>query len=176
MAGTQLSLFSAEILGLVGRRGAGAHDLLQSVKRMRVLAWAGESQYYSEPKRLAKLGYLEARQEPGRTHPRTVYYLTDAGLEALREYARTPVEFEPVKNELLIRLLITDLVGEDVTREMVGTLRTQIAELEQELDAAVERAPELEHRRKYLLIVYDYLRALLDLNLDFVDRIERELS
>ena len=57
-------------------------------RRGRLLDWAGESQYYVEPKRLAKLGYLEARSEPGRTRARTVYALTEKGLEALREYAR----------------------------------------------------------------------------------------
>ena len=57
MATTELSLFSIEILGLVGREGAGPHDLLRMAQRGRMLAWAGESQYYTEPKRLAKLGY-----------------------------------------------------------------------------------------------------------------------
>jgi hypothetical protein len=47
---TELSLFSYEILGLVGREGAGPHDLLRLAKRGRVLAWAGESQYYTEPR------------------------------------------------------------------------------------------------------------------------------
>ena len=63
----ELSLFSYEILGLVGRNGAGAHDLLRLARRGRMLDWAGESQYYVEPKRLAKLGYLAARKEPGKT-------------------------------------------------------------------------------------------------------------
>jgi DNA-binding PadR family transcriptional regulator len=54
-----------------------------------MLDWAGESQYYVEPKRLAKLGYLEARKEPGKTRERTVYSLTDKGLQALRDYAQT---------------------------------------------------------------------------------------
>jgi DNA-binding PadR family transcriptional regulator len=76
------------------------------------LDWAGESQYYVEPKRLAKLGYLEARKEPGKTRERTVYSLTDKGLQALRDYAQTPVRFTPVKSDPLLRLLITDLVGE----------------------------------------------------------------
>ena len=35
-----------------------------------MLDWAGESQYYVEPKRLARLGYLDARKEPGRTRER----------------------------------------------------------------------------------------------------------
>src|SRR6266550_9286983 len=113
----ELTLFSYEILGLVGRGGAGAHDLLQMAKRGRILAWAGESQYYVEPKRLAGLGYLETRREPGKTRERTVYTLTQKGLDALREYAETPVRFTPVKSELLLRLLIADLVGEQATRQ-----------------------------------------------------------
>ena len=94
MATPELTLFSYEILGLVGREGAGPHDLLRLARRGRMLAWAGESQYYTEPKRLAKLGYLSARKEPGKTRQRTVYTLTDKGLQALREYSRTPVDLE----------------------------------------------------------------------------------
>src|SRR5215207_6188670 len=113
----ELTLFSYEILGLVGRGGAGAHDLLQMARRGRILDWAGESRYYVEPKRLAGLGYLEARKAPGKTRERTVYSLTDKGVEALREYAATPVTFTPLKSEALLRLLVCDLVGEEVTRE-----------------------------------------------------------
>src|SRR6187397_2868433 len=102
----ELTLFSYEILGLVGRNGAGAHDLLLMARRARMLDWAGESQYYVEPKRLAKLGYLEAHKEPGKTRERTVYALADKGLDALRDYARTPVTFTPVKSDPLLRLLI----------------------------------------------------------------------
>src|SRR5215216_2666794 len=98
MASTELSLFSYEILGLVGREGAGPHDLLRMARQGRMLAWAGESQYYTEPKRLAKLGYLSARKESGKTRERTVYTLTDKGLQALRDYARTPAALMPLKS------------------------------------------------------------------------------
>ena len=54
---------------------------------------ADKSQYYAEPKRLAKLGYLNARKEPGKTRDRTVYSLTDKGLQALREWADSPISF-----------------------------------------------------------------------------------
>src|ERR671927_735237 len=111
MSSSELSIFSYEILALVGRQGAGAHDLLRLAKRGRMLAWAGESQYYTEPKRLAKLGYLAARKEPGKTRERTVYTLTDKGLDALREHAGTAVTFTPFKSDALQRLLICDLVG-----------------------------------------------------------------
>src|SRR5215469_2121253 len=97
----ELSLFSYEILGLVGQHGAGAHDLLRMAQNGRILDWAGESQYYVEPKRLAKLGYLEARKEPGKTRERTVYSLTEKGRHALREWARTPVTVTPLKSDAL---------------------------------------------------------------------------
>ena len=172
----ELSLFSYEILGLVGRGGAGAHDLLRMARRGRMLDWAGESQYYTEPKRLARLGYLEARREPGKTRERTVYSLTEKGLDALRSYARTPVRFTPVKSDPLLRLLLCDLVGEDVTRESMLTLREDIAELMERLDESVATAEALPHRSKYLLLAIDFLRDYLTLHLDLVDTVEREFA
>jgi DNA-binding PadR family transcriptional regulator len=176
MSNDELSLFSYEILGLVGRTGAGAHDLLRMARRGRMLAWAGESQYYAEPKRLARLGYLDARKEPGRTRERTVYTLTERGLEALREVAQTPATFTPVKSDPLLRLLIADLVGEGPTRASMSALRAEIAELQRRVDESEAGAEAYPHRRKYLLIVTGHLRRLLDLHLDLVDQVERELS
>lgn len=172
----ELSLFSYEILGLVGRTGAGPHDLRKMVQRGRMLDWAGESQYYAEPKRLAKLGYLEARKEPGKTRERTVYTLTEQGLRALRDYAETPVSFTPLKSEPLLRLLIADLVGEAPTRKSVASLRDDITELSAQLDAAQASAEMLPHRTKYLLINIAFLRRLLDLHLELIDRVERDLA
>jgi DNA-binding PadR family transcriptional regulator len=176
MTSNELSLFSYEILGLVGHQGAAPHDLLRLAKRGRMLAWAGESQYYTEPKRLAKLGYLQARKEPGKTHKRTVYTLTDKGLHALREYARTPVGFTPVKSEPLVRLLIADIVGEAVTRKSMATLRDDIADINRRLDDAEQTAKALPHREKYLLLVVGFLRQLLDLQLKLVDQVEQEFQ
>ena len=176
MSRAELSLFSYEILALVGRQGAGAHDLLRMAQRGRILDWAGESQYYVEPKRLAKLGYLEARMEAGKTRERTVYTLTDKGLDALREYARSPVRLTPLKSDPLLRLLFADLVGERVTRESMATLREDVADLQERLNEAEASALELPHRSKYLLLVTGFLRELLDLHLQLVDNVERELG
>ena len=176
MSSTELGLFSYEILGLVGRGGAGAHDLLRMARRGRMLDWAGESQYYAEPKRLASLGYLEARREPGKTRERTVYTLTDKGLDALRAYARTPVRFTPLKSDPLLRLLICDLVGEPVTRASMATLREDVADLTERLDEGERTARTLEHRSTYLLLVVGFLRRYLDLHLELVDDVERLLE
>jgi PadR family transcriptional regulator, regulatory protein AphA len=176
LSSSELSFFSYEILGLVGRGGAGAHDLLRMARHGRILDWAGESQYYVEPKRLAKLGYLEARKEPGKTRERTVYTLTEKGVEALCQYARTPVRFVPVKSELLLRLLIADLVGEHITRESIVALRDDLADLHARLDQSEADTISLPHRRKYLLLAIAFLRGLLELHEETVDTVERELA
>jgi len=176
MSSRDLTLFSYEILGLVGRTGAAPHDLLRMARRGRMFDWAGESQYYVEPKRLARLGYLEARKEPGQTRERTVYTLTDKGLDALADWARTPVHFTALKSEALLRVLVTDLVGEATTRESLVTLRDDIADLLARLEETEAAAQGLPHRRKYLLMVTGFMRRLFELHLDFVDEVERELE
>jgi len=176
MARENLSLFSYEILGLVGRQGAAPHDLLRLARRYRMLAWAGERQYYLEPKRLARLGYLTARVAPGKTHPRTVYTLTDEGLQALRAWAREPVRCLPFKSEAMVRLMIADLVGEPATRASIATLRDDLADLLARVEQLQDGAEQLPHRRKYLRLIADFMRQLFDLHLELIDTVERELA
>jgi DNA-binding PadR family transcriptional regulator len=176
MANDALSLFSYEILGLVGREGAGPHDLRGIVRRGRILDWAGESQYYAEPKRLARLGYLEATKEPGRTRERTVYRLTEKGLDALCAYAATPARLTPLKSEPLVRLLIADLVGDRLTRAGLAALREDVDDLRSRLDETEASVETLPHRRTNLLLVTSFLRRLLELHLELVEEVERELG
>jgi PadR family transcriptional regulator, regulatory protein AphA len=171
----ELTLFSYEVLGLIGSTGAGPHDLRRMVRRGRILDWAGESRYYVEPKRLARLGYLEARKEPGKTRERTVYTLTEKGLRALRDWADTPARFTPLKSEALLRLLVTDLVGEAATRRSIAALREDIADLSERVAATEAGSAALPHRRKYLLMVAAFLRRQLELHLELVNEVEREL-
>src|SRR5205807_4674053 len=123
---------------------------------------------------LANLGHLDTRKEPAKTRERTVYTPTGKGRQALADYARTPVTVTPLKSEPLLRLLICDLVGEEVTRASLATLRDDIADLRQRLDDSERIAEDLPHREKYLLLVIDFLRGLMDLHEQLVDQVERE--
>jgi PadR family transcriptional regulator, regulatory protein AphA len=171
-----LTLFSYEVLALVGSGGAGAHDLLHMAKQGRFLAWAGESQYYVEPKRLARLGYLEARKEPGKTRERTVYTLNEKGLEALRDWARTPLQFTPFKSEALIRTLATDLVGEPAVREGFATLRDDLEDMRARVEATAERAKTLPHREKYLNLGLEFIEGLIGLYEELVEKVEQDFA
>ena len=176
MSRAELSLFSYEVLGLIGRNGAGPHDLRRMLRQGKFLDWAGESQYYAEPKRLARLGYLKARKEPGRTTERTVYELTDKGLDALCAWARTPLTFTPLKHEAMVRVLVADLVGEGPVRESMAGLRDDIADLTGRLEEAEASAQSLPHRRKYLLLNTRFLRRLFELHLEWIDEVENALE
>ena len=176
MTSDELGLFSYEVLALVGRGGASAHDLRRLAQEVRMVAWAGESQYYVEPKRLARLGFLDARKAPGRTRERTVYTLTDKGREAIRAYARTPVRFTPFTSDALLRLLLADLAGEAAPRASLATLRADLDELEAQLDAAAASAEALPHRERYLGLAQRFLRRQLDLHRELIDEVERELA
>jgi hypothetical protein len=83
------------------------------------------------------------------------------------------VTITPLKSEPLLRLLMCDLVGEDVTRESLDTLRDDITDLRHRLDDSERTAKHLPHREKYLLLVIDFLRGLLDLHEQLVDDVER---
>ena len=106
-----------------------------------------------------------------------MYSLTGKGLDALRDYARTPVTFPPLKSEPLLRLLIADLVGEEVTRESMATLRDDIADLEARLDESARAADELPAPARVPAAGQRLpARGYVDLHRELVDRVERELD
>ncbi len=87
----------------------------------------------------------------------------------------TPVTLTPFKSEALLRLLLADLAGDEVTRDSLATLRDDIADLAPRLRESAAAAEDLPHRRKYLLLVNRFLERLVELHLELVDEVEREL-
>jgi DNA-binding PadR family transcriptional regulator len=175
MSRSDLSPFSYVVLVLIGRDGAGAHDLVRMARQGRVYASAAESHYYGEPKRLAKLGYLTAEKQPGRTHPRTHYRLTDKAYDALRTWAREPVTFPGIPTQPIVRLMAADLVGTEPVRASLQALRSDITDLLARLDVAEAAAATIPHRERILLLNHSLARSVLQAHLDWLDAVEQEL-
>ena len=163
------------ILVLVGRGGAGPHDLRRAAGYGRVYWEAAPSQWYAEPKRLAAHGYLEAHKTPGRTRERTHYTLTDRGREALRDWLATPAPFARIQNEPVVRLLGAEFADRDTVLAGLGALREEIADLTARLDAAREIEPDLPHRATVLAINQSLARRILQAHLDWLDEVEAKL-
>src|SRR5215208_2276138 len=127
MSSDDLGLFSYEILALVGAGGASAHDLRRLAQEVRMVAWAGESQYYVEPKRLARLRYLEARRAPGRTRASLAALRAElAELEAQLDAAAAGAEALPHRARYL-------RLAQDFLRRLIELHRELIDEVEREL-------------------------------------------
>src|ERR671931_2157302 len=95
-----LTTLSYLVLALVGRDGAAPHDLVRMASGGQRLYFAGAaSKIYEQPKRLERLGYLQSEKRPGKTRERTYYTLTERGLDALREWFRSPSSFPRIQNE-----------------------------------------------------------------------------
>jgi DNA-binding PadR family transcriptional regulator len=172
-----LTPFSIVILALVGRGGAGPHDLRRNAEQGRVYWEAAPSQWYSEPKRLARLGYLEARKEPGKTRERTHYTLTDRGRAALEAWVRTPVPLPRMQHETVVRLMSADLVPAEAVAEGLAPLRDEIETTLDRLNEARSRwATTLPHRIDLLTVNGRYAERLLRLQLEWLEEAEQVLA
>jgi PadR family transcriptional regulator, regulatory protein AphA len=171
-----LTPFSFVILALVGRNGAGPHDIVRMM-RERALFWTtSESHFYAEPKRLAKLGYLKAEKQPGRTGKRTHYELTDKGRNALADWLAQPAAMPRVQNEAAVKLLGADFSDDATVLSSLRGLRAQIDASYRDLEAMESRASEFPHRIRYLRLLDDLHRRTLDTQRRWLDDVERELG
>jgi DNA-binding PadR family transcriptional regulator len=176
MSNAELTPFSHVVLTLVGRHGAGPHDLVRMARQGWVCWTAADSQWYAEPKRLAKLGYLHAEKRPGRTRDRTHCLLTDAGRDALIEWAAEPARFPRIQHEAVTRLLLGDMVPDSVLAAGLEGLRSDIAEITAQLDAADAAATEVPHRARYLRLNHALARRIVEAHSTWIDQVERELG
>lgn len=143
----------------------------------RVYWEAAPSQWYSEPKRLSKLGYLESRKEPGKTRPRTHYTITGKGLSALEQWVRTPAPLPRMQHESVVRLLAADLVPPEAVAEGLPAMRAEIETALRHLREARQGwSRALPHRVDLLSVNDRYAERLLRLQLEWLDEAEGVLA
>src|SRR5215212_11672080 len=171
-----LTPFSYVILALVGRRGAGPHDIVRMMREGTIFWTTSESHYYAEPKRLAKLGLLQARTEAGQTRPRTHYELTDAGRRALTKWLALPAAMPRVQHEGIVQLLAADFTDDATVRASLAGLRDGLERAYERLEVMERRAPEVPHRTRYLRLINDYGRRSLDAQREWLDAVQEELA
>ncbi len=172
----RLTPFSYVILALVGRGGAGPHDIVRMMREGALFWTTSESHYYAEPRRLATLGFLQARTEPGRTRPRTHYELTDAGREALTAWLAEPAAMPRVQNECVVKLLAADFADDATIAASLAGVRVDIERAYRDLEEMERRAVEIPHRTRYLRLIDDYARRSLDAQREWLDAVQEELE
>ncbi len=177
MSTPELTPFSYVVLALVGDGGAGAHDLVASMRHGRPYWTDSPRHFYSEPKRLARLGYLSARKEPGITRERTIYALTDQGREALRDWIPRPSRFPRIQNEALARLVAGYLVDDRTLWSSFEGLREDLDQVYADLADARAFARTLPaERERYLRLVHDLGRRVIEAFDEWLTEVEHEFA
>jgi PadR family transcriptional regulator AphA len=117
-----LTTTSYAVLAQLAVRSWSTYELAQQRVRYFRYVWPrAESAIYREVKRLAAMRLVASRREYVGKRPRTVYSITEAGRQVLREWLGTPVSPFAMDFEAMIRLFIAPL----------GTKEQLVATLEQ---------------------------------------------
>ena len=171
----KLTPFSYVILVLVGESGAGPHDLVQMMRNGRIYWTAPESQFYAEPKKLAEAGYLTATTQPGKTHARTHYTLTDKGRDALKTWLATPTRFPRMQNEPIVRLLGAEYADRGELLASLESLRQELDELDEAMRLAKHREGEIPHRSTVLAINRRLAERIIAAHREWLDEVRAQL-
>ena len=111
-----LTTTSYAILAVLSLRPHSTYDLAkQTGLSLRYLWPRADSNLYAEPKRLVEAGLASAREEWTGSRKRTVYSITDSGLEALREWVGSPSAEPRFESEALLKIFF----GEHGTPEQM---------------------------------------------------------
>jgi DNA-binding PadR family transcriptional regulator len=145
--------------------------------RQGAIFWTtSESHFYGEPKRLARLGYLVAEKQPGRTGERTHYRLTAQGKAVLRAWLAEPAAMPRIQNEAAAKLLAADFADDETILASLAGLREDIANGYQEAEEMAARAAQIPHRTRYLSLLNELRRRTLDAQREWLDHVEQQLG
>ena len=177
MASDGLRPVSYAILALVGRGGASAPEIARMFRQGSPLYLsAAESHAYAEPRRLARLGYLESEKQPAKTRPRTFYRLTPRGERALVDWLRLPAAEPRIQNEATVRLLAGDMLSDE---EIVASLEGMLPRLDEIEDAVGKMEAQMDsvpHRARYLRLNHRLARELIAVHRRWIDEVREELA
>lgn len=136
-----LSTSAHAILGLLSLRPWTTYELAQQVQRSLSWFWPrAERRLYDEPKVLAARGLAEARVGYTGQRRRTVYEITDAGRDALREWLSQPTSARSVEFEAMLKIFFADAGSRDQLLEVLAGIEHEAADRLRTLRAQMQGA------------------------------------
>lgn len=169
MYGMELSPTAYVILGMVSREPRSGYEIKALVDNSTRFFWAASyGQIYPELKHLAEAGLVEGADLPTGERKRTVYAITKAGEEALRDWLRRPPRTYETRDEGLLKLFFAGALPEDEAVEILRSMREHRAGLVERLREMEPKA--LEEEDPYPLMV---LRGGIEFNQWFAGWCER---
>lgn len=140
----ELSATAYVILGMVSKEARSGYEIKAVVDNTTRFFWAASyGQIYPELKRLAEAGLVTGADAPTGGRRRTVYSITAAGEEALKDWLRRPPETFEMREEGLLKLFFADMLPREeavpILREMRAHRLAAAAQLHAMEPAAAEK-------------------------------------
>jgi DNA-binding PadR family transcriptional regulator len=116
-----LTTTSYAVLAVLALRDHSTYELTKQMRYSLHYLWPrAESNVYAEPKRLVEAGLAAAREEWTGERRRTVYSITSAGREALREWIASPSTRHRYESEAVLKVFFGENGSKD---DMLASLR-----------------------------------------------------
>jgi DNA-binding PadR family transcriptional regulator len=162
------------VLGLIALEPSSGYDVKRIIDRSIRHFWAASyGQIYPELKRLSDGGLVTGVDSPRGERRRTVYTITDAGMERLKEWLRRPPEVSELRDEGLLKLFFSGVLERGEAAETLRRMRERRVAL---ADGLAEIEPRvIEKSDEFALMV---LRSGIEYNRWFADwcgRMEADL-
>jgi DNA-binding PadR family transcriptional regulator len=172
----ELSPTAYVILGMISREPRSGYEIKALVDNSTRFFWAASyGQIYPELKRLAEAGLVKGVDSPRGERPRTVYAITAAGMEELKDWLRLPPETAEMREEGLLKLFFAGVIPPEDGIEILRAIRERRVDLAERLRAMEPVEEGAEADDPYPLMV---LRAGIEFNewfADWCDRMEARL-
>jgi len=137
----ELTTTSHAILGLLARRDCTTYELAQQMRRKLHHVWPrAERKLYEEPRRLVEAGYATSVKDMIGRRARTIYSITPAGRDALKEWLSTPIDAPSFEFEGMVRVLFSDQADVESLRETLQRIKIQADEERRRFELAAEAA------------------------------------
>jgi DNA-binding PadR family transcriptional regulator len=132
---------SYAVLGLLSVRSWTTYELAKQVQRSLKWFWPrAERKLYDEPKALVAQGLATARQEYTGQRPKTVYEITGAGREALRNWLGAPPAPPATEFEGMLKVFFADSGSLEQLEGTLAAIEATAAERVGELLGMAEQA------------------------------------
>jgi PadR family transcriptional regulator, regulatory protein AphA len=127
------------ILGMLRHEARSGYEIKRTVDISTRFFWAASyGQIYPELRKLEKAGLVEGESQPTGGRRRTVYRLTAAGREALRDWLARPPERLELRDEGLLKLFFAGIAEPGRAVEIIDAKQRL---MEEKLEALREVEP-----------------------------------
>ncbi len=113
------------ILGVLSMKPGSGYDVKKFCDKTLSHYWHENfGNIYPMLARLEEEGLIQ--RLPGETERRKVcYQTTETGMQTLRQWLSRPVEYQPARSELLLKLSFSDLMSEETVLSMLYEVRSK---------------------------------------------------